>query len=467
MPGNIGRFQILHTLGSGASCKVKLGIDGDTGRKVAVKIISDNMDKSLMELVNVEVQAMAKLTHVNVINQVEVGAGVYAKKSGKKREVTYIVLELATGGELFDFVALSGRFEEPIARYYFKQFMEGLGHCHNQGITHRDLKPENLLLDSSFTLKLADFGFAGPIAGRDNSGYLTTKLGTLNYMAPEIHLRNPYQGAQVDIFAAAIILFIMVAQHPPFNQATPKDPFYKCLAAGRADIFWKTHCKSKPGKDAFFSNEFKELIQAMMQLDAGHRPTIQEILAHPWMQGPMPSQADVYHEFAQRDKQVKAQMEQDRKEKEMEKAKRTGARRGAAAMRSGGAVEEETEENKGDLKPEKEMADYEKVFATNTEFYSSWSPDLIEETLLDSLRAEKVEPSKVSKDTYKLRFTMTSKTQDGASHDVEICVRILKVSEGLYCVEFSKRNGDMIQFHDHFSNFKNKVLTHCNDAALA
>ena len=184
------------------------------------------------------------------------------------------MLELATGGELFDFVALSGRFEEPLARYYFKQFMDGLDHCHIQGITHRDLKPENLLLDSSFTLKLADFGFAAPIEGRDQSGYLTTKLGTLNYMAPEIHLRNPYQGASIDVFAAAIILFIMVAQHPPFNQATPKDPFYKCLAAGRADIFWKTHCKSKPSKDQFFSEELKELIQAMLQLDASHRPSI-------------------------------------------------------------------------------------------------------------------------------------------------------------------------------------------------
>jgi len=67
--------------------------------------------------------------------------------------------------------------------------MAGLDHCHQSGVAHRDLKPENLLLDHQFMLKIADFGFAAPVEGRDGSGQLTTKLGTLNYMAPEIHLK--------------------------------------------------------------------------------------------------------------------------------------------------------------------------------------------------------------------------------------------------------------------------------------
>ena len=115
---------------------------------------------------------MSCINHPNVVNQIEYGVDTYKKTSGKSKDVSYIVLELASGGELFDFIAHSGRFEEPLARFYFKQFMEGLDHCHNAGITHRDLKPENLLLDHKYTLKIADFGFAAPIEGRDGSGML-------------------------------------------------------------------------------------------------------------------------------------------------------------------------------------------------------------------------------------------------------------------------------------------------------
>ena len=61
MPGKIGKYEILRTLGSGASCKVKLALDKESGRKVAIKIINDNMDKALRQLVMTEVKAMEKL----------------------------------------------------------------------------------------------------------------------------------------------------------------------------------------------------------------------------------------------------------------------------------------------------------------------------------------------------------------------------------------------------------------------
>jgi serine/threonine protein kinase len=75
-------------------------------------------------------------------------------------EIYYLVFELADGGELYNFIDLTRGVNESIARFFFKQLINGLNFCHNKGIVHRDLKLENILLDSEYTLKIADFGFA-------------------------------------------------------------------------------------------------------------------------------------------------------------------------------------------------------------------------------------------------------------------------------------------------------------------
>ena len=97
--------------------------------------------------------------------------------------------------------------DQKIARYIFRQILEGLAYIHAAKFSHRDLKPENLLLDDDFNIKIADFGFASSTTGKDGSGMLETILGTMSYMAPELHLEKAYKGEIVDLFAAGIILF--------------------------------------------------------------------------------------------------------------------------------------------------------------------------------------------------------------------------------------------------------------------
>lgn len=144
--------------------RVKLGRDTETGQDVALKIMKHDIgvsNKGFLELVENEVQTMMNLDHPNIVNCLGYEESATLKKqNGTEKDVLYIALELATGGELFDFIATTGKFSEPVARYYFKQLIEGLDHIHSKGVSHRDIKPENVLLDSEFNLKLADFGFS-------------------------------------------------------------------------------------------------------------------------------------------------------------------------------------------------------------------------------------------------------------------------------------------------------------------
>jgi serine/threonine protein kinase len=159
------------------------------------------------------------------------------------------------------------------------------------------MKPENILFDAEFNLKIADFGFSILIMGRDGSGLLHTRLGTESYMAPELHMRRPYTGESVDLFAAGIILFIMISQNPPFSRAEPTDPYYRLLSSGDSR-FWTAHSRNK--QPNLYSADFQDYIKRMLELDPAKRLNIQQIKAHPWYNGVTASPAEVQAEISAR-----------------------------------------------------------------------------------------------------------------------------------------------------------------------
>jgi serine/threonine protein kinase len=121
-------------------------------------------------------------------------------------------------------------------------------------------------------------------------------------MAPEIILKKPYNGMCIDIFAAAVILFIMIAEHPPFSKATTGDSYYKLFFINRLDVFWTAHKRQKPKN--FYSNEFIDLITTLLSVDPTHRLSIAEIKSHPWYQGTVPTKLEVEEEFLKRSKKL-------------------------------------------------------------------------------------------------------------------------------------------------------------------
>eukprot|EP00759_Apiculatamorpha_spiralis_P037264 PhF_6_TR37184/c2_g2_i1/m.54776 len=221
MPKKIGRYELGKTLGTGNFSKVKLGVD-DSGLNWAIKIVDkaqlakEHMEEQLKR----EIAVMKVLKHENIVQLREVL---------QTANHIYLVLELVTGGELFDRIVAAKRFDEATARRYFQQLIMGTYYCHMQGIAHRDLKPENLLLDGNDNLKISDFGLSNLQRGgpQGNGTLLQTVCGTPNYVAPEVLKEKGYNGMMADVWSCGVILFVMLAGYLPFDDPNMNHLFNK------------------------------------------------------------------------------------------------------------------------------------------------------------------------------------------------------------------------------------------------
>ena len=224
MVKKVGKYEIGRTLGEGTFGKVKFAVNTETNERVAIKILDkEKIQKQNMgEQIKKEIAVMKMVKQKHVVNLLEVLAS---------RTKIFIVLELVTGGELFDKIVNVGRFDEPTARKYFRQLISGVEYCHKQGVCHRDLKPENLLLDESEMLKISDFGLSALYGSDHNSTLLHTTCGTPNYVAPEVLADKGYDGFSADVWSCGVILYVLLAGFLPFDEPSMSALFRKIIKA--------------------------------------------------------------------------------------------------------------------------------------------------------------------------------------------------------------------------------------------
>lgn len=197
----IGDYNLMKTLGTGTTGKVKLGQNMTTGAFAALKIIkkANFIAKPTLEAkIHREIALMKLLDHPHILKLIDV---LEAPRH------LHLVLEYAENGELFDYLVRSQSLREDVALDIFRQLIYGLDYLHKHSICHRDLKPENILLDANGHIKIADFGFARWMKEK----IAETSCGSPHYAAPEVIRGHPYDGCAADIWSAGVILFALLA----------------------------------------------------------------------------------------------------------------------------------------------------------------------------------------------------------------------------------------------------------------
>jgi eukaryotic-like serine/threonine-protein kinase len=207
------RYELGRPIGSGGMARVYEAFDRVLHRRVAVKVVRDDLGVGPVERERLlrEARSAASFTHANAV-------AVY--DTGEHEGKPFIVMELVEGTDLGE-VLQAGPMDPDRVVDIAAQFLAALGAAHASGLVHRDIKPSNILLPDEGGVKLADFGIAKGL--QDASATLTATgqiIGTPRYLSPEQVGGQPAD-PRSDVYASGVVLYEMLAGHPPFDAPTP------------------------------------------------------------------------------------------------------------------------------------------------------------------------------------------------------------------------------------------------------
>ena len=226
---------------------------------MAIKVLEKERicDVADVERVSREIHILKLIRHPNIIQLYEI------IETPKK---LYLIMEYASGGELFEYIVKHNKLPEREACAFFQQIISGVEYIHKLHIVHRDLKPENLLLDDKNCIKLVDFGLSNTYKAEES---LKTACGSPCYAAPEMIAGKRYKGIEVDIWSSGVILFAMVCGYLPFEDSNTSQLYKKILAG---------ECKYPKG----ISKRAKEFLKGILNISPENRFGISDIRAHEW-----------------------------------------------------------------------------------------------------------------------------------------------------------------------------------------
>ncbi|XP_060080975.1 calcium/calmodulin-dependent protein kinase type 1-like [Ylistrum balloti] len=259
------RYIFKEVLGTGAFSEVSLAQDTWESKLVAIKNIDKRFLRDKESSLENEVDVLRRLKHPNIVQLLE----VFEEKTN-----VYLVMELVTGGELFDRIVEKGSYTEKDASSLIKQVLEAVDFMHELGVVHRDLKPENLLYYSpkeDSKIMISDFG----LSKTEDSGIMATACGTPGYVAPEVLAQHPY-GKEVDCWSIGVIAYILLCGYPPFYDENDSALFQQILKAEYEfdSPYWDD-----------ISQSAKDFISHLMCKDRKKRFTCKQALKFPWIAG--------------------------------------------------------------------------------------------------------------------------------------------------------------------------------------
>ncbi|KAM8747369.1 serine/threonine-protein kinase MARK2 isoform 10-T10 [Acanthopagrus schlegelii] len=278
---HIGNYRLLKTIGKGNFAKVKLARHVLTGKEVAVKIIDKTqLNSSSLQKLFREVRIMKMLNHPNIVKLFEV---IETEKT------LYLVMEYASGGEVFDYLVAHGRMKEKEARAKFRQIVSAVQYCHQKCIVHRDLKAENLLLDADMNIKIADFGFSNEFTLGNK---LDTFCGSPPYAAPELFQGKKYDGPEVDVWSLGVILYTLVSGSLPFDGQNLKELRERVLRGKyRIPFYMSTDCENLLKKFLILNPSKRGSLEQQIMRDRWMNVGYEEEELKPYIE-PMPDYKD-------------------------------------------------------------------------------------------------------------------------------------------------------------------------------